>query len=111
MFVSMKHKKETLNMSPIIKIILAVLLLLTLADMPGSFNYWAKIASAAAFLYLAYDYFRTKRNVLGITFVALALAFQPFYEISLVSTFWNYINIVVVVGLAYLIISAFGKKK
>lgn len=98
-------------MGPIIKIILAVLLLLTLTDMPGNFNYWAKVASALAFLYLAYDYFQSKRNLLGITFVALALAFQPFYEISLVRTFWNYIDIIVVAGLAYLIISAFGKKK
>lgn len=47
----MKHTKHTFNMGPIIKIILAVLLLLTLTDMPGSFNYWAKVASALAFLY------------------------------------------------------------
>lgn len=98
-------------MKPIIKLIIAVLLLLCLADMPYGFYTLVRFASAAAFAYLSFDYFKSKRDGLGFVFAALALLFQPFYKFALGRALWNVVDIVVAIGLIYLIINAFGKKK
>ena len=49
-------------MKPIIKVIIAVLLLLCLADMPYGFYELVRFAAAAAFAYLSYDYFKSKKD-------------------------------------------------
>lgn len=98
-------------MNPIIKIIIAVLLLLCLADMPYGFYELVRFAAAGAFAYLSYDYFKSKKDGLGFVFAGLALLFQPFFKIALGRTIWNFVDIVVAVGLIYLILNAFGKKK
>ena len=95
-------------MKPIIKVIIAVLLLLCLADMPYGFYELVRFAAAAAFAYLSYDYFKSKKDGLGFTFAVLALLFQPFFKVALGRTMWN---LIVAVGLIYLIVKAFGKKK
>ena len=97
-------------MKPILKLIIAVLLLLCLADMPYGFYQLVRFASAAAFAYLAYDYFRMKRDVLGLLFTALALLFQPFFKVALGRTIWNLVDVVVAVVLIVLIVNAFGGK-
>lgn len=98
-------------MNPIIKVIIAVLLLLCLADMPYGFYQLVRFAAAAAFVYLSFDYFKSKKDGLGFVFAALALLFQPFFKVALGRTIWNLVDIIVAIGLIYLIISAFGKKK
>lgn len=98
-------------MNPIIKVVIAVLLLLCLADMPYGFYQLVRFAAAAAFVYLSYDYFKSKKDGLGFVFAALALLFQPFFKVALGRTVWNLVDIIVAIGLIYLIISAFGKKK
>ena len=97
-------------MKPILKLVIAVLLLLCLADMPYGFYQLVRFASAAAFAYLAYDYFRMKRDVLGLLFTALALLFQPFFKVALGRTIWNLVDVVVAVVLIVLIVNAFGGK-
>ena len=52
-------------MKPIVKLITAVLLLLCLADMPYGFYELVRFASAVAFAYLSYDYFKTNKAGLG----------------------------------------------
>ena len=98
-------------MKPIIKVIIAVLLLLCLADMPYGFYELVRFAAAAAFAYLSYDYFKSKKDGLGFTFTGLALLFQPFFKVALGRTIWNFVDVIVAVGLIYLIVKAFGKKK
>lgn len=98
-------------MKPIVKIIIAVLLLLCLADMPYGFYTLVRFAAAAAFVYLSYDYFKSKQDGMGFIFAALALLFQPFYKFALGRSLWNVVDVIVAVGLIYLIINAFGKKK
>ena len=98
-------------MKPIIKVIIAVLLLLCLADMPYGFYELVRFAAAAAFAYLSYDYFKSKKGGLGFTFAGLALLFQPFFKVALGRTIWNFVDVIVAVGLIYLIVKAFGKKK
>ena len=97
-------------MKPIVKLIVAVLLLLCLADMPYGFYELVRFAAAGAFAYLSYDYFKSKKDGLGIVFAGLALLFQPFFKIALGRVVWNCVDILVAVGLIYLIIRAFGKK-
>lgn len=101
----------TNNLSPIIKLIIAVLLLLCLFDMPYGFFQLVRFASAVAFAYLSYDYFKSKQDGLGFTFAALALLFQPFFKVALGRVIWNIVDVIVAIALFYLIIVAFKKKK
>ena len=98
------------NLSPIIKLVIAILLLLCLADMPYGFYQLVRFASAAAFAYLSFDYFKSKKDGMGFIFAALAILFQPFIKIALGRVIWNVVDIIVAVGLIYLIINAFKTK-
>ena len=93
-----------------LKITIAVLLLLCLMDMPYGFYELVRFGTAAAFVYLSYDYFKSKNNGLGVIFAALALLFQPFIKIALGRAIWNIVDVVVAAGLIYLIVKAFKKK-
>lgn len=97
-------------MKPIIKVIIAVLLLLCLADMPYGFYELVRFAAATAFAYLSYDYFKAKKDGMGFTFAGLALLFQPFLKISLGRTIWNIVDVIVAIGLICLIINTFKNK-
>ena len=97
-------------MKPIVKLIVAVLLLFCLADMPYGFYELVRFAAAGAFVYLSYDYFKSKRDGLGFTFAGLALLFQPFFKVALGRTIWNIVDVVVAAMLIILIVKAFGKK-
>ena len=98
-------------MRPILKLVIAILLLLCLADMPYGFYTLVRLASAFAFAYLSYDYFKSKKDGLGFIFAALALLFQPFYKFALGRTIWNVVDVIVAVGLLYLLISTFKRKR
>ena len=98
-------------MKPFIKLIVAVLLLLCLADMPYGFYQLVRFVAAVAFAYLSYDYFKSKKDVMGFVFAVLALLFQPLLKVSLGRTLWNLVDILVALGLLYLIIRAFKNKK
>lgn len=96
--------------NPLLKLILAVLLLLCLADMPYGFYQLVRVAAAGVFAYLSYDYFKSKKDGMGFVFAALALLFQPFFKVALGRTMWNLVDVLVAVGLLYLILKAFKKK-
>lgn len=98
-------------MRPILKLVIAILLLLCLADMPYGFYTLVRFASAFAFAYLSYDYFKSKKDGLGFVFAALTLLFQPFFKFALGRTIWNIVDVIVAIGLVYLIISTFRKKR
>lgn len=99
------------NLSPIIKLVIAILLLLCLADMPYGFYQLVRFASAAAFAYLSFDYFKSKKDGMGFIFAALAILFQPFIKIALGRVIWNVVDVIVAVGLICLIINAFKTKR
>lgn len=98
-------------MRPILKLVIAILLLLCLADMPYGFYTLVRFISAFAFAYLSYDFFKSKKDGLGFVFSALALLFQPFFKFALGRTIWNIVDVIVAVGLVYLIISTFMRKR
>lgn len=97
-------------MRPILKFIIAILLILCLADMPYDFYELVRFAAAGTFAYLSYDYFRNKRDGLGFLFAGLALLFQPLFKIALGRVLWNIVDVAVAVALIVLIVKAFKTK-
>ena len=95
----------------VLKLVIAILLLLCLADMPYGFCTMVRFVSAFAFAYIAYDYFKSKKEGLAFVFAALALLFQPFFKITLGRTIWNVVDVIVAIGLVYLIVSDFRQKR
>lgn len=98
-------------MSPILKLIIAVLLVLCLFDMPYGFYTLVRFAAMAAFAYLSYEYFKQKRDGMGFLFAALAVLLQPFAKIAIGRTLWNIIDILIALLLFYVIIKGFKRKK
>jgi hypothetical protein len=79
--------------------ILAILLFLCLADMPYGYYQFVRFASAAFFVYAAYNENETGRKELVIVFIVLAILFQPFFKITLGRTLWNIVDVIVGLGL------------
>lgn len=98
-------------MKTVLKLVVAIILLLCLADMPYGFYTLVRFVSAFTFAYLSYDYFKSKKEGLGFVFAALALLFQPFFKVALARTIWNIVDVIVSVGLLYLLISTFKRKR
>jgi len=98
-------------MKPIVKLVVAILLILCLANMPYGFYTLVRFVAAFAFAYFAYDYFKVGKDGLGFTFAALAVLFQPFMKIALGRVIWNVVDIVVSIGLVCLVVTAFRKKR
>lgn len=90
------------SLSPILKLVIAVLLLLCLADMPYGYYNLVRIAASGYFAYLAYDYFKANKDGLGFVFAALALLFQPFIKIALGRVLWNSVDVIVAIWLIFL---------
>jgi predicted membrane protein len=97
-------------MKSFLKLIIAVLLLLCLADMPYGYYKLVRFMAMAAFAYLSYDYFKSKKDGLGFIFAALAVLFQPIFKIALGRVIWNIVDVIVAVVLLYLIVSECRKK-
>ena len=85
-----------------LKLILAALLLLCLAPMPYGYYQLVRIVAMIAFAIMAYQYYEKKVIALAITFGGLALLFQPFIKVALGRTLWNWVDVIVAVGLLIL---------
>jgi hypothetical protein len=97
-----------LNLSNNIKIVLAVLFFLCLADMPYGFYQFVRFAGLIGFVILAYQAHEQGRQTELIIYGGLALLFQPFFKIALGRQMWNIVDVVVGIGL---IISIFWNHK
>ena len=86
-------------MDKIIKIVLALLLFICLADMPYGYYQLVRFAGLIGFTILAYKAYEINQRTGMIIFVGLALLFQPFFKISLVREIWNIVDVIVGVGL------------
>lgn len=91
-------------MKQIIKLVLAVLLFLCLADMPYGYYNFVRFVAAFAFVYLAYEYYKQNKEGLVFVFIALAVLFQPLIKIALGRVMWNIVDVVVAIGLIYLVV-------
>lgn len=95
-------------MDKAIKIILAILFFLCLADMPYGFYQFVRFAGLIGFAILAYQANQQGRTTEMLIYGGLALLFQPFFKIALGRQIWNVVDVVVGIGL---IISIFMKPK
>lgn len=85
--------------NPIIKIVLAVLLLICLFDMTYGYYQFVRFAAMAVFAYLAFSANEQNKKNEVFFYIALAILFQPFVKIDLGRTLWNIIDVIVGVGL------------
>jgi hypothetical protein len=95
-------------MNNVIKIVLAVLFFLCLADMPYGFYQFVRFTGLIGFAILAYQANKQGRQTEMIIYGALALLFQPFFKIALGREIWNIVDVIVGIGL---LISIFMKPK
>lgn len=97
-------------MKPVINIIIAIILLLCLADMPYGYYQLVRVIATCAFAYFAFDSFKSKQEGIGFVFVGLAVLFQPLIKIVLGRTLWNIVDVIVAVGLILLAAKSFFTK-
>jgi hypothetical protein len=90
-----------------IKITLAILFFICLADMPYGYYEFVRFSGLIGFAILAYQANEQGKQGEVVLFVALALLFQPFFKIALGREIWNLVDVVVGIGL---ILSVFKKK-
>ncbi len=95
-------------MDKAIKVVLAILLFLCLADMPYGYYQFVRFAALVGFAVLAYQANQQGRQTEMVIFAVLALLFQPFFKIALGRELWNIVDVIVGVGL---LISIFIKPK
>jgi hypothetical protein len=88
-----------LNLSNAIKIVLAILLFISLADMLYGFYQFVRFAGLIGFAILAYQANQHGRQTEMIIYGGLALLFQPFFKVALGRQMWNIIDVVVGIGL------------
>jgi hypothetical protein len=86
-------------MEKVIKIVLAALLLLCLADMPYGYFQFVRFAGMVTFGYFAYIANERGAKAEAIIFAVLAVLFQPLIKISLGREIWNIVDVIVAVGL------------
>ena len=91
---------------------LSLILLLCLAPMPYAYFILVRFLTMVGFGYMAFKYFKQRKEALTWTFLTLALLFQPFAKIGLGRTVWNIVDVIVAIGLIVLFIIEWkGRKK
>lgn len=86
-------------MTNAIKVILAVLFFICLADMPYGYYQFIRFAALIGFGILAYNANKQHRQTEMIIYGGLALLFQPFFKIALGRELWNIVDVIVGIGL------------
>ncbi len=86
-------------MQNIIKIILAILFFICLADLPYGYYQFVRFIALLGFGALAYWASEEKKQTETIIYIVLALLFQPLFKIALGRELWNIIDVIVGVGL------------
>lgn len=88
-------------MDKAVKIILAILFFICLADLPYGFYQFVRFAALVGFAILAYKANDKENKTEMIIYICLAVLFQPLIKISLGREIWNVVD--VIVGLALLV--------
>ena len=95
-------------MDKAIKIILAFLFVLCLAQMPYGYYQFVRFSGLIGFAILAYNANEQNRQSEMIIYAGLALLFQPFFKVALGREIWNVVDVVLAIGL---VISIFINSK
>ncbi len=88
-------------MDKAVKIILAILFFICLAELPYGFYQFVRFAALVGFAILAYKANDKENKTEMIIYICLAVLFQPLIKISLGREIWNVVD--VIVGLALLV--------
>ncbi|WMI64097.1 hypothetical protein RBH94_08435 [Aestuariibaculum sp. YM273] len=86
-------------MSKAIKLSLAILFFLCLADMPYGYYQLVRLLGLLGFVFLAFQAYRQEKLLQLIIYGALSILFQPFYKIALGRDLWNIVDVLVASGL------------
>lgn len=84
-----------------IKIILAILFFISLADLPYGFYQLVRLLAFGGFAFLAYNESESENKNQMLVYIGLAILFQPFFKISLGRVLWNIVDVVVGAWLLY----------
>ena len=99
-----------MNNFNILKIALAILILLCLADMPYGFFMLVRNSAMIVFAILAYDASKNKKETEVIIYIGLAILFQPIFKIALGRELWNIVDVIVAGGLLFTVFTSKDKK-
>lgn len=83
----------------LLKIILAILFFICLADMPYGYFQIVRFGALVGFAILAYNANEQGHKREVIIYVCLAILFQPLIKIALGRQLWNIIDVIVGIGL------------
>ena len=97
-------------MNNTIKIILAILMFICLADVPYGYFQFVRFAALVGFGILAIAASNEDNQTEMFIFGALALLFQPFFKIALGREVWNVVDVIVGAGLLISIFTSKNKK-
>ncbi len=78
-----------------IKFVLAIALLICLADMPYGYFQLVRFLALVGFALLAYAAYENHESTAFIVYVGLAILFQPLLKIALGRTIWNILDVIV----------------
>ena len=95
----------------IIKIALAILFFICLANMPYGYYELVRFAALVGFAILAYYANDNGNKIEVIIFIALAILFQPLVKIALGRNLWNIIDVIVGVALLLSLVLPIQKKE
>ena len=91
--------------------VMAVLLLLCLANMPYGYYQFVRFIATAIFAYFSFCFFKENKEGMGFLFAALAVLFQPFIKVALGRTMWNIVDVIVAVLLIVMFVKDNGKRE
>lgn len=95
-------------MDKAVKIILAILFFICLAELPYGYYQFVRFAALVGFAILAYQANEKWNKTEMIIYICLAVLFQPLIKISLGRAIWNIVDVIVGFGL---LASIFTKQK
>ena len=95
----------------IIKIALAILFFICLANMPYGYYELVRFAALVGFAILAYYANENGNKIEVIFFIALAILFQPLLKIALGRNLWNIIDVIVGAALLLSLVLPIQKKE
>ncbi len=78
-----------------VKVVLALMLFICLADMPYGYYQLVRFVSMAGFGFLAHVHLERGEQGKAYIYLMLALLFQPFFKVSLGRDLWNLVDVVV----------------
>jgi len=86
-------------MVTLIKILLAGLLIICLANMPYGYYQLIRFLAMVGFGMLAYHVNKNGNLTMAVTYITLAILFQPIFKIALGRFLWNVVDVIVALGL------------